>query len=208
MTSEFEAKTRASQLSAVRDPHDGKAWAAFQKLYEGPIQRWALTMGLSPNDAQELTQDVLIKLNEEMPTFIYDPKKKFRGWLRRVVSTTVADRWRDRKRRPGDWGTGDSAAHEALQQVADKDGSGIDGLLEALEDRLERDRLVREACEKVKGQVNDRTWRAFWMTTVDEVKAAEVAATLGLTVAAVYMGKKRVLGMIKDGVGRARGRAD
>jgi hypothetical protein len=37
------------------------------------------------------------------------------------------------------------------------------------------------------------TWQAFWRTAVDGAGRKEVAAELGLTVAAVYLAKSRVI---------------
>lgn len=196
MASESELHTRASLLFAVRDPCDSTAWAAFNTLYGGPIQHWALKMGLSPNDADELSQDVLVKLLDEMPRFEYDPKKKFRGWLRRVVSTAVVDRYREHKRRPGDRGIGGTAAHELLREVEDTGGFGE--MLEELEDRLERGRVLAAACEHVKGRTDERTWEMFMLLILDSLKAPEVAKRYEISVTAVYAAKSRVLKMIRE----------
>ena len=208
MVSEIELRTRASLLAAVRDPHDDAAWAAFKKLYEGPIYNWAVNKGLPPHDAEEMTQDVLVKLLDEMPRFEYDPTKRFRSWLRRVVSTAVINRYRERKRRPGDWATGDTTTQEALREWADPSGNSFDEMAEVLEDRLEQSRLLSEALQNVRTRIDAQTWGIFTLLLIDGVKATEVAARIGINITAVYAAKSRVLKMIRTWVGGAHKEPD
>jgi DNA-directed RNA polymerase specialized sigma24 family protein len=46
--------------------------------------------------------------------------------------------------------------------------------------------------------VQDSTWQAFWQTTIEEKSGQEVAAALGMTVAAVYLAKSRIMARLKD----------
>ncbi|MEJ7640255.1 MAG: sigma factor [Singulisphaera sp.] len=78
----MESRTRPSLLLAVRDPSNGRAWETFTQRYEGIIRGWCRRKGLRPEDVDEVTQVVLFKLFQEMPTFVYDPRKRFRSWLR------------------------------------------------------------------------------------------------------------------------------
>jgi len=45
----------------------------------------------------------------------------------------------------------------------------------------------------VQAEFEVRTWQAFWQTTVEQQRPADVAAALGMNVGAVYMAKSRVL---------------
>jgi RNA polymerase sigma-70 factor (ECF subfamily) len=42
------------------------------------------------------------------------------------------------------------------------------------------------------------TWQAFWQCAVNDRPAAEVAAELGLTVAAVYAARSRILRRLRE----------
>ena len=46
----------------------------------------------------------------------------------------------------------------------------------------------------MRGEFQESTWQAFWQTAVEGKRAREVAAGLGMTIAAVYMAKSRVHG--------------
>ncbi|MEJ7640254.1 MAG: hypothetical protein WKF75_20385 [Singulisphaera sp.] len=75
-------------------------------------------------------------------------------------------------------------------------------MVQELEEQMERDRQVREACEQVRKRVNDRTWRAFWLTAIEGRKGTEVAGLLVMDVAAVHMAKSRVIKRIREESGR------
>jgi len=46
--------------------------------------------------------------------------------------------------------------------------------------------------------VTERTWEAFWRTAIDAQSGSEVAAALGLSVAAVYRARSRVVARLKE----------
>jgi RNA polymerase sigma-70 factor (ECF subfamily) len=203
MDGSFESQTRSSLLSAVRNPGDERAWAAFTQRYEGVIRACCRAQGLGPEAADELTQVVLVKLVEAMPHFVYDPARGFRHWLRRVVVNTVKDHWRQAKRRPGDRGSGDTSVHEALENLPAPRDIDLDAMVLTLEDHLDRDRRTHEACERVRRHIEDRTWQAFWLLTVEGRRGKEVAVRLGMEVTAVHMAKSRVLKMISREIDRS-----
>jgi RNA polymerase sigma-70 factor (ECF subfamily) len=53
--------------------------------------------------------------------------------------------------------------------------------------------LVRRALELMQAEFEPTTWKACWEMTACGRAAAEVAAELGITVAAAYAAKSRVL---------------
>jgi RNA polymerase sigma-70 factor (ECF subfamily) len=53
----------------------------------------------------------------------------------------------------------------------------------------------------VRGNFEDTTWRAFWLTVVEEQTAADAAAQLGLSAGAVRIAKSRVLKRLRQEVG-------
>ncbi|MBC8117033.1 MAG: sigma-70 family RNA polymerase sigma factor, partial [Candidatus Saccharimonas sp.] len=60
--------------------------------------------------------------------------------------------------------------------------------------------LFHFAANIVKQDFTEATWRAFWMTAVDGASGRDVAEQLGLTVAAVYLAKGRVMTRLKEQV--------
>jgi len=54
-------------------------------------------------------------------------------------------------------------------------------------------------CSRVmQDNFEERTWRAFWQTAVEHQAAADVAQDLGISAAAVYMAKSRVLRRLRE----------
>ena len=56
------------------------------------------------------------------------------------------------------------------------------------------------ASQQVRRDVHDATWQAFWQTAIDGKRANDVAADLGMSAAAVYLAKSRVMARLKDEV--------
>jgi RNA polymerase sigma-70 factor (ECF subfamily) len=59
-------------------------------------------------------------------------------------------------------------------------------------------RLFAWACAQVRREVSDTSWQAFWRTAVEGRAGKEVAADLGLTIAAVYHARSRILARLKE----------
>ena len=51
-------------------------------------------------DAEDVTQEVLLKLAKHLGQFQYDPSQSFRGWLRRVTENAITDYVRRHRVRP------------------------------------------------------------------------------------------------------------
>jgi RNA polymerase sigma factor (sigma-70 family) len=183
--------TRASLLVRLRDPHDGVAWGQFVDLYAPLIYGYVRKQGLQDADAADLCQDVLTAVAGAVGRLDYDPAKgAFRNWLFTVVRHKLAN-WRAagvNKAR----GTGDPETHKRLEQCPAPDADDTEWQAEW--DR----RLFAWACEQVRPSVTAGTWQAFWRTAFEDQPGKRVAADLGMTVAAVYLARSRVLARLKD----------
>lgn len=179
-------RTSASLLERVCKRWDQEAWDRFVQLYSPMIFSWGQSCGLQPADAADLTQDVFTTLFQKLPDFTYDRHKSFRAWLR----TVTLNHWRDRKRRtatrplPGD----------------DEELSKLEGAndISVLAEQEYRQQLVGRTLQIMQADFQPATWKAFWEYGVLGRPAAEVAAELGLTAAAVYCGKLRVLSRLRQ----------
>jgi RNA polymerase sigma-70 factor (ECF subfamily) len=69
--------------------------------------------------------------------------------------------------------------------------------IESHEDTIEVGTLFRSAIEQVRGQFQEPTWQAFWLSTIDGRAPADLAAELGMTPAAIRQAKSRVLRRLK-----------
>ena len=176
--------TPVSLLQRVCQRRDQQDWDRFVRLYSPLIYSWGRRCGLQAADSADLTQDVFTTLFQKLPQFTYDGHKSFRSWLR----TVTLNHWRDRHRRiatrplPGD-----------DQRLAELEAAGIS----ALEEGEYREHLVSQALRIMQSDFQPLTWQAFWEHGVLGRPAAEVAKQLGLTVAAVYCAKLRVLSRLR-----------
>jgi RNA polymerase sigma-70 factor (ECF subfamily) len=191
--------TRPSLLVRIRDPLDAAAWAQFVDVYAPLIYGYARRHGLQDADAADLTQDVLRAVAAAAGRLEYDPRRgSFRGWLFTVVRNDLRT-FLDRRRRQ-ERGAGGTDAQHLLDQQPDR-GDGPDALWQQEYER----RLFRWAAERVRHDVEEKTWQAFWQTAVEGRGAREAAAALGLSVAAVYMARSRVLARLKELVQQVHG---
>src|SRR5262249_38603003 len=149
-------------------PADQAAWDQFVDRYAPRIYGWCRHWGLPEADAEDVTQDVLLRLAQKMRDLRYDPSRRFRSWLK----TLTRHAWSDfvpRRGKPGR-GSGDSAALDGLNSVrARKD------LLERLDEEFDRE-LLDEATTRVRLRVEPRTWDAFRLMALEGRPAAEAAA--------------------------------
>ena len=178
-----------------QEPIDEAAWQSFVTYYGPKIHGWCRQGGLQEADAEDVAQDVLLRLARALRTFTYDPSRTFRGWLRLVTQHALSDFFANRKRRPAA-GSGDTGVLAVLETAQARDD-----LMALLNEEFTRV-LVSKACEVVCARVEPQTWEAFLLTACENRPAEEVAALLGMNVAAVFKAKSRVLGFIREEVKR------
>ena len=189
--------TRASLLIRLRDSGDERAWALFVDLYAPLVYSYGRRQGLQDADAADLTQTVLHALVRAIGRFDYDPRRgSFRSWLFTIVRNKLLTHLS--KRRGSVQGCGDPATQALLEAQAVSDQE-----VAVWETEYEQ-RVFAWAVEQVRPRVHETTWQAFWQTAVEARPAKEVAAALGIRLAAVHVAKSRVLARLKAAVQQAR----
>jgi RNA polymerase sigma-70 factor (ECF subfamily) len=173
-------------LERLRQPTDQEAWAQFVRLYTPLLYYWARRVGLQPQDAADLVQDVFALLCQKLPQFTYDRGRSFRSWLR----TVTLNRWRSDQRRRAAQQRADPDAH--LSDLAASDG------FELFEEGEYRRHVVGRALELIEADFQPVTWKAFWEFVVNGQPAAKVAVQLGLSEGAVRAAKFRVLCRLRE----------
>lgn len=184
--------TDAAMFLDMRDDDSReKAWADFQARYRNVILSWCKRRFMAQVDAEDLTQEVLLKLFQKLAA--YDPAKgRFRVWLKAVVNNALTDWGRRQERRLEHGGIGGTDFLDQLAQV--KTSESADELSGVVEDQASA--IAAEVIEKVKARVEPKTWQAFYRTAVEQRPPAEVAAALGLAVGAVHGYRSRVKKML------------
>jgi RNA polymerase sigma-70 factor (ECF subfamily) len=184
--------TRASLLVRIRDCDDDQAWSQFVEIYAPLVYGFARRHGLQDADASDLTQDVLQSVARAARTLDYDPARgSFRGWLFTIVRNKLRDLVGQCGRQVR--GTGDTSIQNLLN-----DQPAHEAEESAIWEREHERRLFTWAGEQVSREVQTSTWQAFWLTAVEGKSGHEVANSLGMTVAAVYLAKSRVMSRLKQ----------
>jgi RNA polymerase sigma-70 factor (ECF subfamily) len=177
----------------IRDSQRDEAWAVFHARYRGVIFRWCLRRGLPADGAEDLTQDVLLKLFRHLPQYKHDPARgQFRAWLKAVVNNILTDFWRRQQRRPERGAVGGTAF---LARLGDLTSPEVSAELSDEIDGQART-TTAEVFDRVRAKLKETTWQAFYQSLVEQRPAAEVAAGLKLSVASVYKATYRVKQML------------
>jgi RNA polymerase sigma-70 factor (ECF subfamily) len=155
----------------------------------GPrIVKWCRAWWLQEADVLDVSQAVLTRLAVRLRQFDYDPARSFRGWLRKLVRDALKDALTARVRGTG----GGSASQERLASLEARED-----LIRRLEEEFDLE-LLEAATRIVRRRVTPQTWEAYQLTTSGGLSGAEAAARLGMTVAAVFMAKSSVKGMLQE----------
>jgi RNA polymerase sigma-70 factor (ECF subfamily) len=152
---------------------------------------------LQEADAEDVTQDVLLRLAVKLRDFAYDPSRSFRAWLKTLTHHAWSD-FLEGRRRPGQGG-GDSEVWQALEEVEARDDLTL---------RLEEEyahALLEEATARVRQRVQPHTWEAFRLTALEGQSGAEAAARLGMQVATVFVARSKVQKMLQEEARRLEG---
>ena len=179
--------------------HNEAAWRRFLARYESLMDGWCRLAGLQVADANDLKQSVMTGLLTALKQFRYDPASSFRGYLRTCANNALRKFFGERGRKPGNYGTGG----DGPRPLDDATAADPDELAALLDDSVSEDlRALHRVVERVRAQVSDDTWQAYRMTAIDGRPAADVAAELGKSVAAVYTAKSRVGKLLREAGGR------
>jgi RNA polymerase sigma factor (sigma-70 family) len=170
-------------------PADPTAWDEFVERYRPMIRAWCLKWHLQDSDADDVVQDVLVKLVAAIRKFQYDPRRSFRAWLKTVTQHALSDFVAARRKDPGQ-----TAA--PIDMIAESAEAKTD-LEQRLEDAFDAE-VLELAMHRVKKRVKACTWDAFHLTAVEGLTGAAAAAKLEIPVAHVFVAKNRVQKMLQE----------
>lgn len=186
-----DSGTRVSLLGRLRrDPTSQEAWGEFVEHYGGRIFDWCQNWKMQEADAQDVTQNVLLKLADKLRNFQYDPSRSFRAWLKTLTHHAWSD-FLEARKRPG-LGSGDSHVGHLLDNVVARED-----LMRRLEEEFDRE-LLEEAIARTRVRIAPQTWEAFRLTALDGLAGAEAAVRIPMSVAQVFIAKRRVQKMIQQ----------
>ena len=188
-------ETSRSLLAAV-EARDPVAWERLADLYAPLIEHWCRRQGLPEQEIPDVSQDVLHAVAGNIERFRRDrPGDTFRGWLRVITRNKVMDVFRRGKHQQRAAG-----GTTAMRLLADVPSPAAAEEVDAEETRLYQQLVVR-ALEKVRPQVHEQTWQAFWGVAVAGRPAGDVAEELSMKPGTVRVAKSRVLQRLRQELG-------
>lgn len=183
-------QTRKSLLLRLKDQNDQESWREFYDIYGRLIFGYALRFDLSHSEAEDVVQEVCVKMFRNILSFNYTPEKgHFRGWLKAVTKNAVIDFLRRKERRSAQMGEYKILAEDVKKHQEDELW------------KLEWEKAVMNvALQRVYDRVGDKSQHVFHYFVIENISANEVSRRLDIDPNAVYACKHRMLRMIREEV--------
>lgn len=183
--------TRTSLVLRLQDAGDLAAWDEFAAIYGPVVFSIATSRGFQVADAENLVQEVFMAVASSVSDWLQrDDRGSFRAWLLRIARNAAVDMITQRATRTLGRDDSEAQAHLANLPAPSELSSALD---------LEYERMVfLRAAERVRASVAERTWDAFWLTSVEEISVEDAAAKLNTRPGNIYFARSRVMARIKE----------
>jgi RNA polymerase sigma factor (sigma-70 family) len=195
-------ETRPSLLQRLKTGDDQQSWHEFYRIYGGLIRFFAEKSGLTADEAEEVVQETAIGVARRLPEFIYDPKVcRFKTWLLNLTRWRIQDQLRKRRSQQNFGGgtlakTGEMHASFSDDTASTATSERIPDPAEpefgAEWDRAWQKNLFTRALERVRDRIEERQFQIFDLYVMKDWPPEDVARTLDISVARVYLTKHRV----------------
>ncbi|WP_136061013.1 RNA polymerase sigma factor [Pontiella sulfatireligans] len=177
-------RTRMTLLQKMQKQYDEKAWQEFVDSYSGYIYTIINSMNIGSADADDLRQQIFIKLWKKIPDLDLNKISSFRSYLTVVVRNCVKDFWRKSQR--------DANRSDKLVQ---SDSELVDTVsLPDIDDVIEREwhnYIAALAFKNIAEYLSADATRLF-NETLKGRDIKEVASEMGLPLSTAYRLKSRV----------------
>ncbi len=189
--------TSRSLLERIK-ADDAAAWDRLISLYAPMAYRWCRRWDLPEQEIADVLQEVFQSVGTHIANFRNDREgDTFRGWLRTITQHKVLDHFRKLGREPGGAGGTDAQIRFAKLPAASPPNED-----DSSERRAIRG-VVGRALELIRSEFEERTWRAFWLTAVEDRVPKDVAIDLKMSPGAVRVAKSRVLRRLREELGES-----
>ncbi len=183
--------TTSTVLDGLCDFDDRATWERFAERFHKPIVSFGKGMGLSAAEAEDAAQETLLAFAKSLRNGRYDRSKgRLSKWLFGIAYRQALNARRARGRGP-----------------VRPAGGGMTSIIAAIPDKTracdtwdaEWERTVLDRCIKqVRREVAKNTFCAFDLVVRKNKSADEAAESLGMSRAAVYTAKHRVLKRVRE----------
>lgn len=183
--------TRSSLLRRLRNWEDQESWRDFFDTYWKLIYSVAIKCGLNDADARDVVQETALSAAKNLQQGKFKiGEGSFRTWLLQITRRRIADHFRSRKselkgRTKDEADTSDTPTIERVAAPSD------DQLTTLWDEEWSRN-LAEMALQHVRQRVGVKQYQMFDLYVVKQWPVSEVARTLHVNAAQVYLAKHRV----------------
>ena len=172
-------------MAFVTDPNlladikkgDNAAWNLFAKKYGPLIWLRGSDYHLTPDEQEQLTQNVLVSFFKAQGSFVYAPEKgRFRDYLRGIIKNCIFQLLRARKKAGNIEEIGDKTAFDENDEEARK----------KREDEEWMAHVYSQAIAELRRTVKPRKLQSFKMCRLQNIRPEEVARFQKVSLATVY----------------------
>jgi len=169
---------------------DSDAWSRLVTTFGPIVYRWCRASSVPMSDAADVVQEVFATVARGIGDFERQKEKgSFRSWLATITRRRTADYFRRAAKAQA--ATGGTDAMLRLAQHAESLDSTIN-------ESNVQSAISQQLLGQVRAEFEPTTWDAFWLTTIEEKPASEVAALTGLSRASVYQARSRILRRLRQ----------
>jgi RNA polymerase sigma factor (sigma-70 family) len=178
----FNWNTKETLIQRAQNPDDETAWEEFVSYYENFIKMVLQQSGIIFHDADDLVQDILIRVWKGLPKFEYrKDKTKFRTWLSTIIRNSIIDHANKIKKKGG-------------EKLELHEGMVCELSTQEIESKIKEEWLnyiAELAMEKVKECFSGQAIEVFKLS-LGGASAKEIALEIGLTVESVFVLRSRI----------------
>ncbi|MCA9192661.1 MAG: sigma-70 family RNA polymerase sigma factor [Planctomycetales bacterium] len=186
--------TSVSLLDRLASAGENSDWQRLLQIYRPFVFAVVKSYPDLESQADDISQETMMILLRELPTFKRQRKGSFRTWLRGIIVNQLrkAARKSRRYRQPA------SDGPRLEEQIEDLNNPES---LYCQQWEAEHDKQVLDrAMEIVRAETKPDTWKAFQLYALEDKKPNVVANQLGLSTNMVLLAKSRVLKALREEV--------
>jgi RNA polymerase sigma-70 factor (ECF subfamily) len=185
-----EFRTNISLIKSVRDPADTESWRKFHDFYEPLLRRYLKRLGLEENAANDVFQDVFVRLLQSLPTFELDKQRgRFRSYLWKLTYSALVDQARKLKVRVEAEQEWVKRFHEASESESRKVQDELN--------EINRQQILKRVLPSVRSATSPTAWTCFEERLLKDRPGADIAAELAISTDAVYVYASRVMKLVR-----------
>ncbi len=169
---------------------DADAWRDFERASKPLLRRWLSGHALSPDDVEDLIQEVMLFVSNHLEEFDHNTRTgAFRKWLRSITVNLARNHVRKMQRNVA----GREPLTLMLNQLEDESSR-----LSLAFERDYQHALLRQLLRRVEKEFSADTISIFQQYVLREASVSETAETHGVSKAAVYVAKSKVMRRLRE----------